>query len=933
LTIAPSRLQEALDLLHAEVQRRQQRIAPQPARRKRSKRQRGKRTRDAETAQDVDREMEKPRILREQSSAEYTDPNDVHREVDLIMAWLQREDVSSDERSILLMELENLAPSLQEDRARQATERRERKVQQALTPQVSGDARNQLIETVKLIEAIRPHPDDPAYSYLMFGDEMIILHAAEADAIRQRIGGMMDVAAGEIKSVKDEAFNTWSFQAEVDREHLFASWAVSLFTGTDAGDIYDRMSPHMARAERHLSRYRAARRDGKLVAMAEAISSAEEGATKANLIAKQWVGDVISTGENIVTGLKITRDLSFAISTSYFGGAGFLALKGSMGAARAGLAVSGLGTAGTGVARGGSNLAGQALTGEVDFSEFGRETIAGGKQGLVNTTAGVVTVGTAGLLRQGTSFTGRALRTGIAGSAGGATAGGLEATVEGKSAGEIFKSAGVGGLSGFAGGAFGGGNLPRQVGLRGAAVGSVLDATGGAASAYIAGGSREDIQRAAAISVLTGRATVGASRSSRSPPRQTDRPQQRSQADSPAEVPPQSTSVAEARAQPTLSKGRKGGAGFPREPKGPPARRRTRGPATTTKRGYRSLRAAEPKVEYRRGRRGDSRPPATERPTEIRQAERAQRAESESSAPPKGRERGAGRAERELAPGVRVRRRAGRPTSGQPEPSPRPARSESKGPRGSGRPRPPPRRPPAGPPARRQLKGSATTTGTGYRSFKPADPVVERVPLRRTPQRRRAPERPAVNERLAEDMRTAHTLRETTEAQKSGLTRVTQRGEPGQTFSVTEQQIAPGAVRRTTTSARAEQPGVRRPRRVGPRQIERHLDDMRQNGVDFQFDNPRHINHAEVKQSVARPNEPIYVDRPMCGSCQRFKTADAMHRQRPQMVTDPDATRVFYPDGTVVEYWHGGDVWRRTQRVEHNPDGLRMTVERYEQLN
>jgi hypothetical protein len=522
------RLQEALDMLRAEVQRRQARIAPSPKRRGRRRRRRGQQTQDNEAVNEADAALVMPRVLREQTSVQYTDPTEVRYEVDLIMAWLRRQDNSPEDRSILQMELETLAPSLQESREQQAAERREQTIQQALTPQVSGDARNQLIETVRLIEGIRPHPDNPEFSYLMFGDEMIILHSDEAQAIRDGIRRMMDRAARRIESVKEQAFDTWSFQAEVDREHRFASWTVSLFTGTDSSDIYDRMSPHLGAASTSLSRYQAMRNQGKLVEMAEAISSAEESAVKAKLIAKQWVGEVISTGENVVRGLEITRDLSFAISTSYFGGAGFMALRaGGMGVARAGLTVTALGTGGTAVARGGSNLAGQALTGDVNITEVGRETAAGARQGLVNTTTGVVTAGTAGALGQGTTFTGRALRTGTAGSAGGATGAGTEAILEGKSAGEVVERTGVGAVSGFAGGLFGGSNLPGQIGLRQKAVGSVLDAAGGAAGAYVSGGSHEDAMRAAGISVLMGRATSSASppKPRQTPPLETTRQQ------------------------------------------------------------------------------------------------------------------------------------------------------------------------------------------------------------------------------------------------------------------------------------------------------------------------------------------------------------------------------------------------------------------------
>jgi hypothetical protein len=95
--------------------------------------------------------------------------------------------------------------------------------------------------------------------------------------------------------------------------------------------------------------------------MARAIGKAEENAIKTKLIVDKWVGDVISTAGNIVTGLTITRALSFAIVTSYLGGAGFASLaRSGAGLVRAGLTVTAVGAGSNALARGGGNLAGQA---------------------------------------------------------------------------------------------------------------------------------------------------------------------------------------------------------------------------------------------------------------------------------------------------------------------------------------------------------------------------------------------------------------------------------------------------------------------------------------------------------------------------------------------------------------------------------------------
>ena len=55
-----------------------------------------------------------------------------------------------------------------------------------------------LLGTVKLIDTIRPSSEHPGFSYLMHGDEMILLQDEEVAAIRGGITEMMDRAAKKI---------------------------------------------------------------------------------------------------------------------------------------------------------------------------------------------------------------------------------------------------------------------------------------------------------------------------------------------------------------------------------------------------------------------------------------------------------------------------------------------------------------------------------------------------------------------------------------------------------------------------------------------------------------------------------------------------------------------------------------------------------------
>ncbi|MGQ0778310.1 MAG: RHS repeat-associated core domain-containing protein [Pseudonocardiales bacterium] len=58
--------------------------------------------------------------------------------------------------------------------------------------------------------------------------------------------------------------------------------------------------------------------------------------------------------------------------------------------------------------------------------------------------------------------------------------------------------------------------------------------------------------------------------------------------------------------------------------------------------------------------------------------------------------------------------------------------------------------------------------------------------------------------------------------------------------------------------------------------------------------------HAERQATMLHPNAPIEVSSPVCNDCQKFFQALAGDRQVPQVVTDPNGTRVFNPDGSVL---------------------------------
>jgi len=82
--------------------------------------------------------------------------------------------------------------------------------------------------------------------------------------------------------------------------------------------------------------------------------------------------------------------------------------------------------------------------------------------------------------------------------------------------------------------------------------------------------------------------------------------------------------------------------------------------------------------------------------------------------------------------------------------------------------------------------------------------------------------------------------------------------------------------------------------------------ELRSGGAQDQINNggfPGKYNasHAEKQMTVASPDEPVGVSKPMCRDCQDYFAAQAQETGRPQVVTDPEVTRVFWPDGSIDE--------------------------------
>lgn len=128
-----------------------------------------------------------PRILREHSSIQTSEPKALAAEYDEIVEALQRDDLAKGDREILQSELLNLGPAMGQELEQRAAKRQAETVTGALThPQQSGGTVDAL-DIAKRIDSVRPLSGRPGMNYLMDGNEMIVIPDAQLKAIKASV--------------------------------------------------------------------------------------------------------------------------------------------------------------------------------------------------------------------------------------------------------------------------------------------------------------------------------------------------------------------------------------------------------------------------------------------------------------------------------------------------------------------------------------------------------------------------------------------------------------------------------------------------------------------------------------------------------------------------------------------------------------------------
>jgi hypothetical protein len=520
------RMNEALGTLRKELAQRQggvRKAAKAPAKAK-GKRKDGAKAGDGPEPASAE---SMPRILRERSSIQYDSPEEARAEVDRIVAWLQRSDLSRADRSTLQLELEGLAPQFEQTRQKRAQERRSQAIAHALAPTAGlADANAQVLDSLSRVDGIVPLADRPGFFALMRGSEQIVMAGEEVAKLRAGVEKSLTDAARRARSLNEMTFGRLNDHMKLNYEDQpYVGFAVSLVSGEEPVELYDRVLPMVQTSNMALTRFQKQAAGAPFAQRAAVLLDAVQEAERARVQLDEGVERAMSAAGDIVTGLTVTRDLAFAISLSLgaivaapvvAAGVGGLGATGAVGVVATGVGTGTVVGAGGFALRGSAAVGGELLAGhsmDEALSAGWKEGKRGAKEGAVSGFGGGVGFSTGRALGLGAQQLTRAqtiTRSIAAGSAGGGSSELARGVIEQRGVVDTLKGTGKGLVLGGGGGLIGGASstIASPVLRQTAAIGG--DAALNAGVAYAETGNLRDAALAGVSSIAVSGGTAAA---------------------------------------------------------------------------------------------------------------------------------------------------------------------------------------------------------------------------------------------------------------------------------------------------------------------------------------------------------------------------------------------------------------------------------------
>ncbi|SHF99207.1 protein of unknown function [Kaistia soli DSM 19436] len=311
-----------------------------------------------------------PRILRDRASTPLTDPDEIKHEVDLIIAYLQRGDVSNDERSILRVELQVLAPQFEQVMQADSATRQAKRVQAAFAE--AGEGAEGLKRKISIIEAIYDDPSEPLAAFIQNGNERIRISKAQAKQLRADAAANLRKALDRAASTADSAKGLYTEQTKVNDDHPIVSRISGWLGGVDDPGLAMSIAAGVLAA--NATRAKAELDRGNLSAAVDPLVAASTQARKMEMAVYAWHTGLISGAETAVTGLTFVRDAAFAIDIAIGAVVAAPFVAGAVGAGGLGLT----GAAATGTTIVGTGLVVGSGAGSVaGTSEYVGQRIAG----------------------------------------------------------------------------------------------------------------------------------------------------------------------------------------------------------------------------------------------------------------------------------------------------------------------------------------------------------------------------------------------------------------------------------------------------------------------------------------------------------------------------------------------------------------------------
>ena len=441
-------LEDALAGLRAEVARRNRNVAAKSIKPPRPK---GKKHQAAAPDPSAG-ESEKPRVLAERTSIVFQDAAERKEELDRIVGWLQRPDVSKADRETLRTELNFLAPDFDQDRAKGADERHAKVIQQAIGMPSNGNTA-ELLSAMRRIDEIKPLSGQPGIQYMMKGSEMIRMSDETVAQLRASTGAALKQAAAKARSMNEYTFGRAQDFVQVNNDNKIVGFFVTNWSGLSPFDMWDRVLPLIQNSNMDVTKFRDMSKspNASLASEAMQVLQAVEMAQHAREIFNETFDGAMDAGDQIVNGLKVVVAVSVAVELALVAAiAAPIVAAGAAGLGATGVVGGGLtilGTSGvTGLAGAGLGYSSTRLEGG-SVEEAKANAWKTAKQGAVTGLgAGTTQVFSAalGVGTAGVSTAGNVVRSTVAQAGGNFVANATGTALEGGSATDSLKSGLIG---------------------------------------------------------------------------------------------------------------------------------------------------------------------------------------------------------------------------------------------------------------------------------------------------------------------------------------------------------------------------------------------------------------------------------------------------------------------------------------------------------